>query len=887
MSNILYPSDEGQFGGKAAALKRLHRYALPIPKWFVVSPAAFYASLTLSERRTMETSADPREIQTLLASVEMSELVKREIENALDDLCSNGETVAVRSSAIDEDGSQHSFAGQLESFLFVSRAQVAEKIIEVWRSAFSPRLFAYRRERGLTLAPLPPAVLIQRMINPEAAGVAFSADPVTGRRSVTVVSAVRGIAASLVSGESNAETWRITRNANCQLAAISSPQVLTEQQARGVAELARRAERYFGVPQDIEWAIEGGEIFLLQSRPITSLAEMNDPDGALALWDNSNIAESYSGVTTPLTFSFARRAYEEVYRQFCRILRVPETAIAAHANTFRRMIGLVRGRIYYNLLNWYRVLALLPGFRVNRRFMEQMMGVREGLPESVAEEIRNSSWRDNVKDAFNLTRTAFSLAANHFLLSKKIRSFYRRLDEALSDQQVVLEDMRADELAAHYRDLERRLLTRWDAPLINDFFAMIFYGLLGRLTEEWCKEGSLKNALLCNEGGIISAVPARRVREMAVEVSGDERFVAMLCEDSLDGILLCIDDRPRFKQLFDDYLTRFGDRCLDELKLESETLLDDPLPLLRSVGQLARRSDLRDARSASEVDLRAEAERKAKEALGANPARRVIFSWVLKHARSRVRERENLRFERTRLFGRVRRIFVEIGRRFHALALIDSPRDVFYLEVEEALGFIEGTATTTDLRSMIAARKDEYKRHCESEPPADRFETRGIVAHRNSFQSVRVDEPNHFADRREGTACSPGIARGRARIVRDPRNAEIQPGDILIAERTDPGWIMLFAASAGVVVERGSLLSHAAIVAREMGLPAIVAARGVIEWLRDGELIEIDGSAGTITRIVEESSSAICQLAHTESARTGATQADSFAVEEELKVVNA
>jgi pyruvate,water dikinase len=411
--------------------------------------------------------------------------------------------------------------------------------------------------------------------------------------------------------------------------------------------------------------------------------------------------------------------------------------------------------------------------------------------------------------------------------------------------------MRADELASHYRDLERRLLTRWDAPLINDFFAMIFYGLLGRMTEGWCGDGSLKNALLCNEGGIISAEPARRVREMAEEVSSDERFVAMLCEGSLDAILCRIEELPCFKLLFDYYLARFGDRCIDELKLESETLIDDPLPLLRSVGQMARQTG-RNVRSGAEANLRADAERRAKKALGASPVRRMIFSWVLKNARLRVRERENLRFERTRLFGRVRRIFLELGRRFHALGLIDSPRDIFYLEVEEALGFVEGAATTTDLRALIATRKAEYERHREAEPPQDRFETRGIVAHANRFQSASVDQRNDFADRREGTPSSPGVARGRARIIRDPRRAEIQPGDILIAERTDPGWIMLFAAAAGVVVERGSLLSHAAIVAREMQLPAIVAARGVMEWLKDGELIEIDGSAGTIIRIAEE-----------------------------------
>ena len=127
---------------------------------------------------------------------------------------------------------------------------------------------------------------------------------------------------------------------------------------------------------------EGGPASLLQSRPITSLQALPDPDAPLTIWDNSNIVESYSGVTTPLTFSFARDAYQHVYQQFCRMMGVPEREITQHEETFANMLGLVRGRLYYNLLNWYRMLALLPGYRSNRRFMEQMMGVKEPLPRT-------------------------------------------------------------------------------------------------------------------------------------------------------------------------------------------------------------------------------------------------------------------------------------------------------------------------------------------------------------------------------------------------------------------------------------------------------------------------------------------------------------------------
>src|SRR5207253_2447696 len=146
----------------------------------------------------------------------------------------------------------------------------------------------------------------------------------------------------------------------------------------------------------------------------------------------------------------------------------------------------------------------------------------------------------------------------------------------------------------------------------------------------------------------------------------------------------------------------FGDRCLEELKLESPTLFDDPLTLIRSVGQLARRLAEGGTRPpvSQEAEIRQAAEARVRSALGWRPLRRLLFAWVLKNARARVRDRENLRFERTRLFGRVRLIVVELGRKFYALDRIDEPRDIFYLEVEECLGHVTGTGTTTDLRGL-------------------------------------------------------------------------------------------------------------------------------------------------------------------------------------------
>ena len=294
---------------------------------------------------------------------------------------------------------------------------------------------------------------------------------------------------------------------------LAAKPALSDQQVIEVAALARRAEGHFGRPQDIEWAFDDRRLYLLQSRPITSLAQQSDPDGALLIWDNSNIVESYSGVTTPMTFSFASEIYEHVYRQFCVMMRVPRREVARHDQTFRNLLGLVRGRLYYNLLNWYRVLALLPGFAINRQFMEQMMGVTVGLPDALAEDIVRQRSSSRLSDWVHVANSLFGLLLQHFTIDSRVREFYQRLDDALAPPAPPLGARLPDELVAHYRDLRDRLLLHWDAPLVNDFFAMIFYGVLRKLTQSWCgdREGTLQNDLISGQGGLVSAEPALRL----------------------------------------------------------------------------------------------------------------------------------------------------------------------------------------------------------------------------------------------------------------------------------------------------------------------------------------------------------------------------------------
>ncbi|NWK54161.1 phosphoenolpyruvate synthase [Verrucomicrobiaceae bacterium N1E253] len=823
-------------GGKAKALALLKETGCRIPPWFAV---------------TAGHPCDPDDIITTAKGLSCS-------------------YYAVRSSARGEDGSEHSFAGQYDTFLYVQHDDLLDRIERVQQSDQSEHLKTYQSSKHIDEVDCPTA-LVQRMLTPEVSGVAFSADPVTGSRDHVLVSGLWGTGSALVSGEADADVWSLDRNnkiVDSKIAdkvhqhtassksdeGVSLEKVeperrhipcLTEDQLIEVATMARRCATYFNCPQDIEWAYEQGTLYLLQSRPITTLDHTPDPALPLTVWDNSNIAESYSGITSPMTFSFAERAYEYVYREFCTLLSVPKQRIADNGEVFPNMLGHIHGHVYYNLNSWYHVLAMLPGFTVNRSFMEQMMGVKEPMPDEVVQEILHRTQTTKIKDAAALIHTFIGLIKNHRSLEKQCDAFYLRLNKALESQPKPLTEMNGCELAGHYRDLESQLLKRWDAPLINDFFAMIYYGVLKSLCEKWLGDGTLQNTLLIDAGEIISAEPPRRILAMAELCADDNKLTEILaCPDfSSDEKLTALGSSPPIYQAFVSYLEDFGDRCLEELKLESPTVGDNPQSLLTSIGVMAQRYQS-DRMASSTPNQSPEPVADVTKSLSG--IKRKLFLWVLKNTKDRVRDRENLRFERTRLFGRVRQIIVELGKRLHRENHIATPRDVFFLTISEVMGVYENTTSVEALRPTIESRKLEQASFtC---PPPDRFETRGPLEHYSSFSPTRSATGTSPMDENtiQGTGACPGVVRGVVRVVTDPQNVTLQEGEILVAQQTDPGWVVLFPAASGLLVERGSLLSHSAIVARELQLPCVVSIRSITTILKSGDLIEMNGSTGEV-----------------------------------------
>ena len=812
-------ADANRFGNKGLRLAQLASAGFDVPDFFVVGPGDFPAAE-----------------------------IKIEITNAMRRLCPDGAPVAVRSSSLDEDGTENSFAGQLDSFLNVSGTDVVEKVVDVFRSACSERIRSYRQSQGIDGDVQNPAVIVQRMIDAEVSGVAFAADPVTGDRDIAVVAATRGLGENLVSGEVQGDTWRIGKRSRIierDIVREDGAAVMQDRQVRQIARLVRKVSAFFEAPQDIEWAIDGGKIYLLQSRDITTLAN-NAINAAYALWDNSNIVESYGGVTTPLTFSVARQAYEEAYRHFGRVLGVSERAIDGNRRTYEQMIGLIQGRVYYNLLNWYRLLMLTPGFRFNSRFMEQMMGVTDGLPETVIPKGEHGGRLAALRANVGLVRVAKRLLVKLCTHNRRVRAFHRKIDQLLVP--VELDTMSLDELIDYYDWLQTQVIPAWDTPLINDLYCMIFHGALRQLCARWLgtELAEIHNDLIGGEAGIISLEPVRRMRQLAKIAKADRQLKRALCEGTLNSMNYCIDRNIAFSQKYHAYIEQFGDRCLDELKLESQTLADDPLPMLRTVGQLA---DAGETATGGLEKLRAGAEQSLDATLGTSSWRRRLFNFALRLARARIRDRENLRFERTRVYGRVRAVFMEIGNSLDKLDVLEKADDIFYLDVQEISALIRGTGASAKLKPLIRSRRAEFEGYATRSEPPRRFITCGLAQLESSIQVIESDGSNENVNARKGQACSPGIVRGPVCVVTDPRTATIKSGDILVAERTDPGWVTIFPLVKGVIMERGSLLSHSAIVARELGLPAVVGVEDACRWLQDGDWVELNGASGHIRRL--------------------------------------
>jgi pyruvate,water dikinase len=293
----------------------------------------------------------------------------------------------------------------------------------------------------------------------------------------------------------------------------------------------------------------------------------------------------------------------------------------------------------------------------------------------------------------------------------------------------------------------------------------------------------------------------------------------------------------------ENYIKDFGERCVGELKLETISYQQNPLLFIKVIQSYVQNNITEKSTSSGlEEKIRKAAELEIAQKVSGWKKRSLLKT--MRKARELVSARENLRYERTRAFGIVRAIFSAIGFQFEKKGILQNRRDIFYLSIQEIFGFIEGTAIQEDYQSLVDLRKKEFDRYHQEPAPAQRISTYGTVYQGNKWEPIQSLAAENTS--LNGIGCCPGIVQGKVCVVTDPQTVPHLNGNILVTHSTDPGWVTLFPSASGIIVERGSLLSHSAIVSREMGIPCIVSVTGLLQTLKTGDEIKMNGSTGNI-----------------------------------------
>lgn len=875
---------KNESGGKGYNLYLMTQKGLPVPEWVVFGKRYFFdfiksqnielplkSVLTEFQNGNLSGQDTEKRILDLFLKTSTPKFLDEAVDRALS-ILPRDSVYSVRSSAADEDGLSHSFAGQLSSFLYVQgKADILHFIRACWASGFSERGLSYRKENGLDPFQIAVSVVLQKMIDPDKSGVLFTCDPVEKKIDQFVISSVYGVGEGLVSGALDADsfwlnslTGQISKSeivektemmkksgsGHCEIKPVSADQAkepsLLSKEIEQLWRLGKKINDHFYRPQDIEWAIESGKVYILQTRPVTNLDI--DLIGYPNLWDNSNIVESYGGLTSPLSFSFALRNYKNVYIQFCEVLGVPSEIIKDMDSYLGNMLGSINGRVYYNLFNWYKLVGVLPGFKQNRQFMETMMGVSETLTDEIANRIQpHPSW-ETPAGKFRKFITGINFIKYHFTIQSMVDSFLKTFQKDYDRfRSMPLRALRGDQLMQVYIELERNMLGRWKAPIINDFLCMVHFGLLRKLTTQWLKDldSTIQNDLLAGEGGLESAEPTKALLKLAHLASKNSDLKGIIEKTDPKDCLEALNQSSHqdFYNRVLDYIDRFGFRCMSEMKLEEIDLVTDPSYLFFCIKNYLKAGEVQPHDDSKEKSLRSHAEKKVDQHLSG--IKKTVYFWVLKHARKAVKNRENTRFARTRAYGLARAIFQTVGENLATQGILENPRDIFWLTLEEVFGVYQGTLPSYDLRQFIEIRKKSYLGF--QEDPDARIMTRGPVYWHNEFQKEVVPTITGEGDfDLKGLPCCPGVIEGIVKVISSPQDNLDLNGEILVTHRTDPGWVPLYPSISGLLVERGSLLSHSAIVAREMGLPTVVSIPGLTKVIKSGMRVRLDGKAGTI-----------------------------------------
>ena len=821
--------DVGHSGSKAATLGELKRAGFRVPQGLVVTTGAMAQAFASAG---LDAAARSEDVEAMTLPADLVAALAAALVRLGDG------PFAVRSSGVDEDLPGASYAGQYETVLNVAAADVPAAVRRCWASAFSHRVETYRRSQGVP-GQAAMAVLILPMVEADAAGVAFSADPISGDRSTVVVNAVRGLGERLVSGNASPDEWAV-RGAEASRRA-GPEDAIDAAVARAVADLARRVERHRGSPQDIEWASAGGDIVLLQARPITTLPDqpiepvrvpVEVPPG---FWERE--ASHAPKPWTPMSLSVAmdRPRNDAIRRMFGEFGILAETFEFAQIGgwDYSRLVPLGgKDRPAPPAFLMPLLIRVVPIMR--RRVADAVVTIRTDQAGRLVEQ-----WYDEW----------------HPKLAARITEL-REVDlEALDDQEL---DADTDRVAE---------LLRWG---IEVHFAL--HGALMPILAELaflCSEqlGWPEQEFLQLLSGLssTSTQPAHRLAELS-HLAAERPAVRELLADVDRGTAdrLATAD-PEFAEAFARYQRDFSIRAL-RYEIADPSLAETPELTLRLLADQLTHGYDPAAEAAALTEHRRVAVDRARAALSRHPTNeRERFERALSRAERAYPVREDNEFFTFSVpVALLRYRLLELGRRLVARKQFVRPDDVFFLTLDEARAAL---GNGEDQRALVARRRGE-RAFVEQHPgpptygkppgpppsldvlPAEaKFLMKGLAWYIDrvleATSANREQRPG--GDVLDGIAASPGRYRGRVRVIMDESNfGRLQPGDVMVCPITSPVWSVLFPSVGALVTDTGGVLSHPAIIAREYRVPAVVATGNATALLHDDQVVTVDGTAGRI-----------------------------------------
>ena len=675
---------------------------------------------------------------------------------------------AVRSSFKGEDGKMQSFAGQFETILNVEKKDLEKAVKQVRESVYHKNVADYTDD----YTNITTSIIIQEMVDAEYSGVIFTANP-QGILNETVIVVGHGLGNNVVEDKINTTVYFYNQDdAKYHFNQQENSPILTKSLLQNLIDLSQKIKNIFGYNMDIEFAIQDNIVYILQARPITTLDESRP-----LIFDNSNIVESYPGISLPLTQDFVKQIYHDIFYALCMRITQNATVVQNIDSCLKNMTDTINWRIYYQIDNWYTVLKLLPFSSKIIPVWQRMMGVNNL-------NISSSNVKVPLSAKINIVFSFFKFLLTTPSQMQRLNDNFAEILEQCHDW--VDECNNVQELLVVYQQIKTLILKDWDLTLVNDMYTFIYTALAGRKNQ----------SAIANIKNLESMKPVIALQHLIDTARNHGEYSSQYLNE------------------MNQYIEKYGDRCLCELKLETQTYRTNPALLAEYV-----QAHLRD---------------NVVEVAQSNMHSKNLF---VNRAKIGIKNREISRLNRSRIFGLTRKIFLKIGQILVIEDRLLASSDVFYLHLEEL-------SSSNDFKNIVEARKIDEE-YMKKTPAYTRmvFSTKKIAPFATA--TVRLNTDTVLC----GTPTSMGCVKGQVLIVEEPTPNIDTTGKILVAKSTDPGWVFLMKNAIGIIAEKGSLLSHTAIIARELKKPAIVNVKDCTQILHNEDWVEVDADNGIVRRI--------------------------------------